>query len=364
MKKPPPIFQDRLAAGTLIGDGKYRLVERLAAGGNGVVWLADHLALGQYVVAKFPICGKGNQRQQLETEMKLLTQFSNRHPNIVNILDVGFYKRSAFLVVQYLNNGTLSEYLYGRTRKKALAGKCLHENGNWVLAIAGALDFLHANQLLHLDVKPANILFDTSYSPYLSDFGIAISHSLDDSKNCDKKIVYGTMPYLAPEVFSGNAEPRSDQFSFAVTIWEFLIGRRPFKDRSPRKVGQGWKRVPFPIGCRESVGPELNIIFQKALSFDPRRRFDSCQAFAEEIVGHWPFNESEWQNLIVDAGKEKESRITRSVFQADNDTNPSSGIPLPETDSVRGPQSKPAGKRTVRLSRIMRHDPKSGKGDS
>ena len=97
MKKPPPIFQDRLAAGTLIGGGKYRLVERLAAGGNGVVWLADHLALGQSVVAKFPICGKGNQRQQLETEMKLLAQFSNRHPNIVNILDVGFLQTKRIL---------------------------------------------------------------------------------------------------------------------------------------------------------------------------------------------------------------------------------------------------------------------------
>ena len=203
------------------------------------------------------------------------------------------------------------------------------------MAIAGALDFLHANQLLHLDVKPANILFDTSYSPYLSDFGIAISHSLDDSKNCDKKIVYGTMPYLAPEVLSGNAEPRSDQFSFAIAIWEFLIGQRPFKNRIPKEIGLGWKRVPFPPGCRETAGHELNAVFQKALSFDPNHRFESCMAFAMEIVRHWPFDESEWQDLIAKASrKNASSNITRSISQAENDTNPSSGIPLPKTDNV------------------------------
>ena len=356
MKKPPPIIHENLVSGTLIGDDKYRLVEKLASGGNGVVWLAEHLALGQQVVAKFPIRGSGNQSDQLETEMKLLAQFSNRHPNIVNILDVGIHKGKAFIVVQYLTNGTLTEYLFGRTRPRALAGKCLHLDGQWTLAIAGALDFLHNNELLHLDIKPANILFDSSFSPYLSDFGIAT----DQSAGSGDGNVYGTLPYVAPEVLIGNPVPQSDQFSFAVTLWEFLTGKRPFGNESPKDNLKGWKKIPLPPGCRRAAGPDLNAAFQKALSFEPLNRFEDCKAFANELIRLWPFDQAEWERLLENSALPADSnpskRITRSVGHSEDETKTKSGIPIPKSDSSKSTETE--NKKSVRLSRIMRRDSK------
>src|SRR4051812_42910067 len=101
MANPPLPPQDRLMPGATIGAGRYSLIRKLRAGGNGVVWLAKHTAMGADIVVKFPhrwTTGSHAADEQLECEIQSLVAFSSRHPHIVNILDVGEDRGRRFVV--------------------------------------------------------------------------------------------------------------------------------------------------------------------------------------------------------------------------------------------------------------------------
>ncbi len=364
MKTPPPIPDSDLKAGITIGNEKFRLSRRLARGGNGVVWLAKHLALNQDVVVKFPLSSAG---AQLETEIGHLAKYSNRHPNIVNILDVDSFGGRPFIVSQYLEGGSLQDYLFGQSSPQATHSDRLHERANWVVEIASALDFLHDNGILHCDVKPANILFDSSMSAYLSDFGIAESVRCPDGDAPSDATVSGSIPYMAPELFhSGIPSPASDQFALAVTIFEFLAGRRPFSSKVPGKLVDEMDKSPGLCDIRPGVAKELESALQKGLCFDPNLRFSNCRLLAEEIVRHWPIHfdpAGEYQatgrstttaetHQVALATKQNRTDSGMAIESAGT-TIPGSNPPSPLDMSDSGVDQK-AGKRVVRLDRLLR----------
>ncbi|MEO8497085.1 MAG: serine/threonine-protein kinase [Planctomycetota bacterium] len=300
MPKPPPTRRVP-QAGERIDGGRYQLVRKLGAGGNGVVWLANHTAMSSQVVIKFPnaiVLKEESGREQFEQEVRSLVAYSNRHPHIVNVLDVGNHQGRPFVVMQHLTNGSLAAFVYGTPGFITPGAARLHSTGRWVVAIAEALDCLHSSGLVHRDVKPGNILLDESFSAYLADFGIATMATtrlaiLDQLLNAfvDNTQVVGSLPYIAPEVLLGEKPTAaSDQYSLAVTVYEYLSGRQPYEAASAKELAelhakQGWTPL---LTRRPDIAPAVWDVLARGLGADPRGRFESCGHFATEVAARWP----------------------------------------------------------------------------
>ena len=356
MPTPPPTRRG-LGAGNTVDRGRYKLVRKLGAGGNGVVWLAIHVAMDAEVVIKFPnsqVLRDEAGRKQFEHETRSLISFSNRHPNIVNILDSGEHQGHPYVVMQYLTRGSLQDYMFGRRAYTSPENKRLHQSSAWLTAIANSLDFLHEHGLLHRDVKPGNILLDDSFSAYLADFGIAtlaasgmqVIEQLLGALGESTQIV-GSLPYIAPEVLLGRQPtPSADQYSLAVTVYEYMSGQHPYKASSAKGLADlQEKNCPVSIlKVRSELSADCWATLSKALDKDPRERFASCGDFAVELARKWP-----------------------SAAIGEKTTRPPTSRPLPSeetkrasaaTSATEGPEGSDTAafteRKKIKLSRLMR----------
>jgi len=208
-------------------------------------------------------------------------------PHIVKIVDFGEQGGQPFAVMQFLSGGSLA------TRHDNSGGRCQSSDSltDWLPDIAKALDFVHSQGYLHRDVKPANILFDAYGNAFLSDFGITkfavAAHAANSGKSLTGAgMVLGTPEYMAPEVILGQpADGRLDQYGLAVTVFEFLAGRRPFEDPTPTAVLVQQTTSPPPDirSFNADLAPSLSTVLYQALAKNPAERFPSCTAFADAV---------------------------------------------------------------------------------
>ncbi len=286
MATAPPPLKQLLRPGILLDNARYRLLRPIGEGGGGVVWLALHINMNSQVAIKFPN-RKGSEAGSIEDEVKLHVPFSNKHPNIVSILDVGNYLKQPYVVMQYLSNGSLADRIISGKRTELL-----HASTNWLTAIADALDFIHDHGLLHCDVKPANIFLDDSMSAYLGDFGIAATSSSKASSG--NKMLVGSLPYLAPELLLGeDNNAKTDQYALAISVYEFVTGTRPFAITSTdelRAVHQTYQ-LPTLKKFHSAFPVELESNMNRALAKEADQRFDNCRSFARAITSYWPLLE-------------------------------------------------------------------------
>jgi serine/threonine-protein kinase len=158
-------------------------------------------------------------------------------------------------------------------------------------AVADALDYAHQRQLLHRDVKPANILLanmdSDRWRALLADFGIA--RRVDDSSGLtETNMAVGTVAYAAPEQLMGmTLDGRADQYSLAATTFELLTGSHLYLDRNPAVVISQHVSAPPPaIADRKPELSELGPVLTKALAKSPADRYDTCSDFANALAAH------------------------------------------------------------------------------
>jgi serine/threonine-protein kinase len=258
--------------------GRYRLVERVGAGGMGEVWRAVDEVLGRTVAVKLVL-------PSLHTDPDFARRFlaearamaSVHHPGVVAIHDFGETRhhgvdRVAYLVMEYVAGEPLSSVLARVGRLSAATTMDL------VSQTAQALQAVHNHGIVHRDVKPANLLVRPDGSIALTDFGIALG--ADAMALTQPGTVLGTPSYISPEQVQGQpASARSDVYALGLVAYECLAGRRPFVGEDP--FGAALQRVHHaPPALPADVPPRIAGVVSQALAADPARRWQTAAEFA------------------------------------------------------------------------------------
>src|SRR5262245_38208847 len=258
---------------------RYVSPSRVASGGMGEVYRATDSVLGRVVAVKMLAerhARNEDVRARFKREALAAAQLSGQR-NVVTVFDVGEHDGRPFIVMEYLEGGSVHDRLRGGPvhPPRALS---------WLGEAAGALDAAHARGIVHRDVKPANLLLDGTDSVHVSDFGIASAAGLDALTL--PGTVLGTAGYLSPEQARGEpATPASDRYALGVVAFELLTGRRPFAAETP--VTEAFAHLNADVPSAEELEPTLpagvDEVLQRALAKDPADRPASSRDFVAEL---------------------------------------------------------------------------------
>lgn len=266
---------------------KYTVHERIGTGGMAEVFRGHHEKLNRDVAIKVmrtSLAGDAQFTARFEREARLAA--SLRHPNIVQVFDFDRQNDRLFLVMEFINGGTLKQRL--EDIKSAGSYFSLSEIYRIMQQVSNALDYAHSQGMLHRDLKPANILLDQAGDAYITDFGIA--RLLDSDEITRSGSILGTPNYMSPEQCEGKPLTfSSDIYSLGVILFELLTGETPFDADSPLAILQKHIHEPVPPLSlfRKGLPSGLDSVLQKALSKSPEDRFSTAagliDAFAREI---------------------------------------------------------------------------------
>ncbi len=258
--------------------GNYRLVKLLGKGGFAEVYLGQHVRLTskQAAIKILHLIDVDARKfqEEAETTEKLV------HPHIVRLLDFDIEQGTPFLVLDYAPGGSLcTRHPKGSVVPFATIEAYLKE-------LAPALQYAHDKHILHRDIKPDNMLIGRQGELLLSDFGIAVLSQTGRTSMEASYGIGGTPYYMAPEAYRGKPEKSSDQYAFAVVVYEWLCGSVPFSEGNFIQLGYQhvYEPVPPPRQRVSTIPPEVEQVVLKALAKDPQQRFKSVQAFAQAFT--------------------------------------------------------------------------------
>jgi tetratricopeptide (TPR) repeat protein len=273
-----PVTESVLERGTAVG--RYLVLEKLAAGGMGVVYVAYDPELDRRVALKLlraTALGLDAEegRQHLLREAQAMARVS--HPNVVPVYDVGTFGQQVFLAMELVEAQTLRQWLQAtpRTWRQVLA---------LFLDACRGLAAAHAARVVHGDFKPENLLVGSDGRVRITDFGLA--HTTTPGEDA-APVAGGTPAYMAPEQLASgaHADVRTDQFSFCVSLYEALYGERPFAGASVRDLSAevlAGRVLAAPRGTR--VPPWLRHVVLRGLAVSPAERYPSLDALRAALL--------------------------------------------------------------------------------
>ncbi|MEM9188980.1 MAG: HDOD domain-containing protein [Myxococcota bacterium] len=270
--------------GTVIGP--YRIVTELGSGGMGSVWYAEHQEIGRRAAIKI-------LHRDFASDASLVDRFFKeaqavnriRHPNIVQIDDVGTHEDQPYLVMEFLEGETLGARL---ERERTLD---LRSTTRISREVAMALAAAHEKGIVHRDLKPENVFLcardDGSDEVKVLDFGVAKLTREGVSKHTGTGVIIGTPAYMSPEQCVGDKKLdfRSDVYSLGILTYEMLTGEPPFVgDSFGRYVVAHTSEAPISPSVRDNTIPNaVSAVVLQALEKSPADRFRSTRDYADEL---------------------------------------------------------------------------------
>ena len=255
----------------------YRIETAIGAGAMGTVFRAVDTKLHRPVAIKILAGDLGDVAARRRFQREAQTASSLNHPHILTVYDVGEFEGQQYLVTEFVDGGTLKNWIQQATRSWEDVAQLL-------TGVADGLATAHQAGILHRDLKPDNILVTSTGYAKLADFGLA---KLEDASRSTtrtltqeqtrKGMIVGTIAYMSPEQASGSVlDARSDMFSFGVVLYEMLAGHRPF--RAPTNLEllqQVIHGEPAPLNA--DIPEPLRALVMKALQRNPAERFSSMR---------------------------------------------------------------------------------------
>jgi eukaryotic-like serine/threonine-protein kinase len=266
----------RRATGT-----RYRVLQRLGAGGMAEVYLAEQAMLERPVVIKV-------LHSHLAKDVEMMERFRREaqaaaklvHPHICSVLDYGSLEYTVYTVMPYLVGGSLSDRI---ARGK---GVPTVDAATAIAQIATALDYAHRRGIIHRDIKPDNVLFDEDGNALLTDFGIA--EARHQGRLTASGRAMGTPHYMSPEQAMGKlVDGRSDTYALGIVLYEAMVGFPPFDGADAFSVG--YKQVheqpvpPEQVDSRVPAG--MSAIIMRCLAKSPADRYDRANHLADALIG-------------------------------------------------------------------------------
>src|SRR5579862_43915 len=298
--------------------GRYEIVAELGRGAMGVVYKARDPQIDRMVAVKTVSMWGQEQEEEAEFRLRFMNeaQAAGRlhHAGIVSIFDVGENpeNKEAYIVLEYVSGDSLNKILARNKKLELPRALQLAEE------IADALDYAHAQGVVHRDIKPGNILVTGDGHAKIADFGIAklnLAHFTLPGR------VMGTPAYMAPEQLSGEGvDGRSDLFSLGVILYAMVAGHSPFQGNSATTVCfKVANREPVAVSAFDlALPPELDGLISRAMAKDPKQRYQTGAEFAGDI------------------------RQLRQVFEVSSTTS--------SLRAVMATGSRPTGTQTLRMS--------------
>ena len=251
-------------------DDRYEMVSVLGIGGMAVVYKAyDHKQRRNVAVKvlRDDVAVDAESRRQFRTEYQAVGKLS--HPNIRAVYDVVSSGDTEYIVMEYVDGINLKQYL---KRKGALSWR---EVLHFTTQIARALNHAHSRGIIHMDIKPQNIMLPKDGSVKITDFGIAqLEESTQNGDGTDEAV--GSVHYISPEQARGEpVDARSDIYSLGVVMYEMLTGQLPFDGQSVEEVARKhFTVIPDAPGVFDpDIPPELEEITLRAMQPDPNDRY-------------------------------------------------------------------------------------------
>lgn len=290
--------------------GQYRIIEQIGRGGMATVYKAFQSSMERYVAIKVlpeQLAEDPHFIERFRQEAKAIAQLE--HPHILPVYDYGEEKGLTYMVMRYMDSGTLT----ARLRKQPGVAEVVRLLGQ----VAEALDYTHSRGIVHRDIKPANILIDSRGETLLTDFGIA--KIVEGTQGLTQGGIVGTPAYMSPEQAQGlPVDGRSDIYSLGIILYEALAGRPPFEAETPVAVLMKHVNAPLPLPrtVKPDISEAMEQVILKALAKEPVNRYQTAGEMKRAM-----------ETALVAAGQ----GITQFSYKTAQNTAAAPPVTLPST---------------------------------
>jgi eukaryotic-like serine/threonine-protein kinase len=266
--------------------GRYRVERYLGEGGMGAVYLCHDPVLARWVAVKAaqPSCNDVNSGLRFLREAEVLARL--QHPHVVAVFDVGMQGTVPFIVLEFIEGSNLRSLLDAKKRLP------LPLAVNLLLPLCSAIGYAHRKNVLHLDLKPSNVLLSSDHVgrtfPKVLDFGVCVLSDVDSELDPTRSEFAGTPAYCAPEAIRRQGvSDKTDQFALGVMLFEALSGTNPFAQCSTLSetllLIEQHRYQPLSA-VAPNLPAQVSDVVQRAMDPNPKLRFPSVDDFARAIV--------------------------------------------------------------------------------
>lgn len=260
--------------------GRYEVLRELGSGSMATVYLGLDPFIKREVAVKImspDFTADPTFEDRFRYEAQLIATLD--HPAIVPVYDFGHHQEQMYIVMRFMEGGSLSDWLQKGHVPTPVVLPILAR-------LASVLDTIHAQNVIHRDIKPANILFNGRGEAFLSDFGIA-KNVAQPSGFTATDVILGTVDYMSPEQIQSNKDldGRTDVYALGIVLYYMLTGTLPFKRETIVGTAMAHLGDPIPsvVDSLPTLGPAWDEVFKKALAKERENRYATAGAMADAV---------------------------------------------------------------------------------